>query len=335
MNKTLGTGTFLLFATAATLVSLLGDAVLFGGESAPGARRAVRFAVTADCHLMGRGAPNHERYLRDFVDEITRWQPDFVIDLGDFACQAGDGRTTPALHDAQLQGLRHHWSVLSKVPCRAYVALGNHDVGWLRGGGEQIEPADLHAGPHSGEDITKREWLAVTGMPDRFYSFDVKGCHFIVLDANNARDAQAPAAGHDGVAGAYYIDSRQRAWLKEDLDSHRREMTVVFCHQELHHTSPAGSGEGGDVPFPPVGKEGSYVDNGWQLREMFRSHGSVLACFSGHKHRNRWTTYGGVHYITLAATHWEGSYAKITIADGLSVEGHGRQRDYHWEPKRH
>ena len=102
----------------------------------------------------------------------------------------------------------------------------------------------------------------------------------------------------------------------------------MFCHQELHHTPPEGSGEGGDVPFPPVGKENSYVDNGWQLRDLFKSQGSVAVCFFGHKHRNRWTVYGGVHYITLAATHWGGSYAKVTISDKLSIRGHANQRDY-------
>lgn len=308
-----------------SLLSLLAGTALGADEDA-GGHAAVRFGVTADCHLLGRLVPSNEKHLREFVDEMARWRPDFVIDLGDFACQAGDGQTTPKLHDAQLQGLIHHWSVLSGEPCPAYVAIGNHDVGWIRGGDETIKPADLYAAPHGGEDITKDELLAVTRVSHRYYSFDIKGYHFIVLDANNARGAMAP--GHDGIAGGYYIDDPQIAWLREDLASHRGKITAVFCHQELHHTPPEGSGEGGDVPFPPVGKEGSYVDNGWQLREMFSAHGAVLVCFSGHKHRNRWTVHGGVHYITLAATHWGGSYAKVTISDKLYIRGRTNQRDY-------
>lgn len=72
----------------------------------------------------------------------------------------------------------------------------------------------------------------------------------------------------------------------------------------------------------------SYVDNGRQVREMLSADGSVVACFAGHKHRNRWTVHGGIHYITLAATHWGGSYAKVTISDKLYVRGHANQRDY-------
>lgn len=326
MVKTSVARFLLSVSLVSSLVGLLIGTALYAGEDASGGHGTVRFGMTADCHLLGRRAPGNEEYLQAFVDEMKRWKPGFVIDLGDFACQAGEGQTTPELHDAQLQGLTHHWSILSSVPCPAYLAIGNHDVGWLRGGNEAIKPADLYAGPHGGEDITKDELLAVTRMPHRYHSFDIKDYHFIVLDANNARGTVTP--GHDGIAGGYYIDDQQIAWLRKDLASHPGKITTVFCHQELHHTPPAGSSEGGDVPFPPVGKEGSYVDNGWQLREMFTAHGSALVCFAGHKHRNRWTVHGGVHYITLAATHWGGSYAKVTIGDKLYVEGHANQRDY-------
>lgn len=293
-------------------------------------RQAVRFGMTADPHLMGRNSPDNEAKFQRFVEAMIQWKPDFAIDLGDFACQVGDrgGVSTPQLHDGQLRGLIHHVAVFSRVPCPRYNALGNHDVGWLRGGDERIKPEDLNVRPHGGEDITKAEFVARTGIPHRYYGFDVKGVHFIVLDGNNSRDASCPEPAHDGVAGGYHIDAAQKVWLKKDLTAHRDQLTVVFSHQELHHTPKAGSREGGDVPFPPIGKEGSYIDNGWQIREMFRADGKVLVCFAGHKHRNRWTVHGGVNYITLAATHWHGSFAKVTIADTLKIDGFGRQRSY-------
>jgi len=297
----------------------------------------VRFGMSADAHIKGRIVPANEERLLKFVEAMIEWKPDFVIDLGDFACQVGGGQTTPELHDAQLNGLKHHWATLSNVPCPAYLVIGNHDVGWIKGGDETIKPEDLYRSPHSGEDITKDELLAVTGLPHRYYSFDVKGCHFIVLDGNNQRDGSAPEPGHDGVVGGYFIDGPQKEWLAKDLAANRDKIKIVFCHEELHHTSPEGSGEGGDVPFPPVGKDRSYVDNGWELREMFEADGNVVACFHGHKHRNRWTIYGGVNYITLAALHWSGPYAKVTLSDDqLHIEGCGqivgkedrRQRSY-------
>ena len=181
---------------------------------------------------------------------------------------------------------------------------------------------------HGGEDITKAEFVKATGIGGRYYSFDVRGWHFIVLDGNNWRGETAVAEGRDGVAGAYWIDDGQKKWLADDLAANRGKIKVVFSHQELHHTAKEGSPQGGDRPFPAVGKENSYIDNGWVIRQLFEADGRVLVCFAGHKHRNRWMVRGGVHYITLAATHWGGSYAKVTLADKLRIEGVGNQRSY-------
>jgi len=300
------------------------------------ARPTVRFGITADCHILGRDGDRAA--LGKFVEEMKRWKPDFVFDLGDFACQAGSGQTTPAMHDSQLEGLRRSWALLAESPCPAYIAMGNHCVGWIKGGNEKITPDDLYAKPHGGEDITKDEFLAVTKMPRRYYSFDVKGYHFIVLDPNNSGHALLKEAGrtedeikavlgHDGVVGAYYLDEPQRKWLAEDLAANREKTKIVFSHEELHFTGAAG-GEGGDIPFPQYPKFTSYCGNGWQARELFKADGKVLACFAGHKHQNRWTVHGGTNFITLKATHAQGSYAKVTISDMLQIDGHSQQRSY-------
>ena len=291
----------------------------------------LRFGVSADAHLLGGLRPaSSVAYLERFVNAMIRWKPDFVIDLGDFACQWKEGQTTPQMHDRQLEGLRQGWAAYSTVPAAAYIVMGNHDVGWVAGGHEPLKPEDLYV-PHQrrgGEDITKPEFLAVTSMPGRYYSFDVKGVHFIVLDGNNWPDASEPPPGHDGVEGAYAIDEVQKTWLAADLKANRDKLKVVFCHAELHHTPAEGSREGGDFPFPPVGKERSYVDNGWQLRDWLAQDRNVLAVFAGHKHENRWAVYGGVHYITLAALHWEGSFAQMTLSDRLHIQGAGRQASH-------
>jgi len=290
--------------------------------------RPVRFGLNADPHLMGRRTPGNESNFLKFVVEMKHWQPDFAIDLGDFGCQAAEGTTTQAMHDDQLKALKHHVEVFDQVPCKRYHVMGNHDVGWLRGGTEKIKPQDLIGQSHGGEDITKDEFLAATGMTHRYFSFDVNDHHFIVLDGNNWRDKAAMKAGHDGVVGGYYIDPAQITWLKKDLADHRSKPKVVFCHEELHHTPKKGSGQGGDAPFPAVGKESSYVDNGWQIRELFAKDRRVQACFFGHKHRSRWTVYHGTHYLTMAATHWKASYAAVTINKRLFIKGFGDQRTY-------
>jgi len=287
----------------------------------------IRFGITADPHSR-KGGVSTTRYLNEFVDAMVEWQPHFTVDLGDFAIQMKEGKTTPEMHDGQIENVKYNLGLLARLPCPRRLVMGNHCVGWIKGGDEIITPQDLIERGHAGEDITKIEFLAYTGMPHRYYSFEVNGCLFIVLDGNNPRGPTAAPAGRDGVAGAYWIDDTQKAWVAAVLAAHRDKRKIVFCHQELHHTPVAGSGHGGDVPFEAVGKPASYVDNGWELRKLFAEDGKVLACFFGHRHRNRWTVYDGVHYITLAALHWEGSFAKVTIGDQLLIEGGAKQKSY-------
>ncbi|MBU0477153.1 metallophosphoesterase [bacterium] len=282
---------------------------------------SVRFGVSADPHLPGRTMPPREDLLEDYVDAMMKWKPDFVIDLGDFAVQCGApgfGKvpTTREKHDGQLKGLIHHTSVLSRLPCPYYLVIGNHDMGFFEGGDEKITPEDLYKSTHHAEDITKDEVVAHTRILHRYYSFDIKRYHFIVLDGNNKRPPGVPA-GKDG-GGWYWIDDTQKAWLKEDLAANREKIKLVFCHEELH-CMPPESVEGEYVP--PSLTNAGFIHNGWELREMFTADGKVLACFFGHKHCNKQLVLGGVNYITFAAMFWWGNYAKVTISDKLYIEG--------------
>ena len=45
-------------------------------------------------------------------------------------------------------------------------------------------------------------------------------------------------------------------------------------------------------------------------------------------HRNRWTVYGGVDYITIPATHYLGSHARVTISDKMYIDAFGSERSY-------
>lgn len=276
------------------------------GLGAPQGRAVTRFGVTADAHLIGRAGSQNRAYVERFTEAMRAWRPDFVIDLGDFLYHCGEPK------EEHIQALRRHWTLYRSAGCPAYAVLGNHDADWLR------QCPDAGPGPL---------WPAhreATGMPGRFYSFDAGGLHVIVLDGNTPRPPSA-GASPDGHQGAFWLDELQMEWLAGDLRAHRGRPKIVFCHQELHYTPPEGSGEGGQVPFPQVGSASSHVDNGWEARRLFSADGEVIACFAGHKHHPRWVVHGGVHYITLAATHRAGSYSQVTLSDSLRIEGFGEQ----------
>lgn len=306
------------------------------------ARPAIRLGVTTDLHI-GKAARGEEK-LRDYVAAMKAWKPDFCVDIGDFACPSvyGSPRSYPEAHDDQLARLRKSWAILTEVPCPVYIALGNHCVGWIRGGDERLQPADLQPGKHPGEDITKDEHRAVTKLPGRYYSFDKGGFHFIVLDADNTLTADSPpseAAATTSVEdndGRYYIDATQREWLAKDLESHRQQPKVVFCHQELlvvPKLPPPGSNE--TLPSRG-GPPRSQIANGPEIWKLFRDDGKVLACFQGHSHSSGWIVHEGTCYLTLgelgsvrSRTGDGPTYSKVTLTpDLLRVEGVGKQRSY-------
>ncbi|MBQ15935.1 MAG: hypothetical protein CMJ65_02295 [Planctomycetaceae bacterium] len=313
------------FASGTAGLALAGCSNLLQANTKPA---RLRFGLNADPHLQGPRPAGRANKFKRFLDQMMVFRPDFAIDLGDFGIQISEGKTTQKMHDGQIAGLKHHVGEFARLKCPRYHVMGNHDVGWLKGGEEKIVAADLIGHSHAGEDITKQEFLEITGTPHRYYSFDVHGFHFIVLDANNAADESSPPRGKDGLVGGYWIDAAQKKWLDEDLSKHRQKPKLVFCHEELHHTPEAGSGQGGDTPFKPVGKQHSYVDNGWEIRKMFARDGRVLACFFGHKHRSRWTVYDDTHYLTMAATHFNASFSEITIDQNFVIKGFGSQRSY-------
>ena len=155
----------------------------------------LRFGVTADAHLwppsadaalrdFGRTAAANERTFHDYVASMHEWRPDLVVEMGDFGCQASnDPITTQAHHDDQLAALRSHVHVFSALSCPRYHVIGNHDVGWLRGGDEHITAQDLIGCSHPGEDITKAEFVEATSSPGRceymYRAAEVACAHFL------------------------------------------------------------------------------------------------------------------------------------------------------------
>jgi hypothetical protein len=139
--------------------SAAGLAVIGSAAEAAPPRPMLRFGLNADPHLQGaRSSGRATKFLR-FVSQMKKFQPEFAVDLGDFGIQVSEGQTTRAMHDGQLEGLKHHLGVFAQLKCPRFNVMGNHDVGWLKGGDEKISAEDLVGRSHPGEDITKEEFL--------------------------------------------------------------------------------------------------------------------------------------------------------------------------------
>ncbi|MDG2380937.1 MAG: metallophosphoesterase [Pirellulaceae bacterium] len=159
-----------------------------------------------------------------------------------------------------------------------YHVLGNHDTDG--------------AGDHP-DRFKRSETVEYWGMEDRYYSFDKQGIHFVVLDGNDQGPGQQP----------YYrwVAEDQLKWLTADLENTQLP-TIVFVHQ-----SPERPEDGG-------------LENGKQVQEILeqanqnQARKKVVACLSGHHHRDYLRQINGILYsqINSASYYWlGGNYLKV------------------------
>ena len=129
------------------LASLLITSLSFKANAASKKNaQTLRFGLVADVHK--DLIPDANQRLEEFIDKAISREVDMLIQLGDF-CMGDD-------KNKDFMGI---WETF-KGP--KYHVLGNHDM----------------------DRNSKQEMLDFWGMPKTYYSYDLKGIHFITLDAN-------------------------------------------------------------------------------------------------------------------------------------------------------
>lgn len=230
----------------------------------------ITFGILADSHFAIR-PPQGTRYyegslykMRECILEMNDRNLDFLIHLGDFKDESKDRSPITT-----LSYLKIIESEFCKFDGARYHCVGNHDV-------DSITKADfLGHISNSGIDSSKS-----------YYSFDSKGLHFIVLDANFDNDGK----DHYFKGGSDWqntnIPENQLDWLKEDLNT-TTFPTIIFCHHPL-------------IKFERDGYI-FHVGNYPKVQNLLERSGKVLAVFHGHVHEESYHTINGIHYITQAA----------------------------------
>ena len=173
-------------------------------------------------------------------------------------------------------------------------------------------------GNHCVATLNKEEFFkhAESANKEGHYSFDLKGTHFIVLDAcYNSK--MEPYGRNNFVWHDSNMTPQEIAWLKKDL-AETKLPTVVFTHQRL------------DVDRP-----NKYaIKQSIKVREILEESKRVRVVFQGHSHKNELVEVNEIPYCTLAAmVEGEGiknsSYSLLRFFnDGsIKLEGYHRQNN--------
>ena len=278
-----------LFVAGAAASAWPGCSQLSRGSGRSGG--TLRIGLVTDVHYADKDTRGTRHYrdslakLSAAIDQFNTAKTDFVVELGDFIDAANST-------DKELGYLKRIEDVYARALCPRHHVLGNHCV----------------------QTLTKEQFLAQCGATQPYYSFDVKGFHFVVLDACFRHDGQPYGKGNFEWTDAN-IPPAELDWLEADLRA-TRYPTLAFVHQRLDVETQHG------------------IRNQADVRQRLEASGQVLAVLQGHNHINDLKAIHGIHYCTLAAM-VEGpapennAYGLMEIhADSsIRIDGFGQQQD--------
>lgn len=213
----------------------------------------VNFGLIADPHHdIIHDASNR---LVSFLDASQKKVIHFIIQLGDFCHPIPKNRSFLGLWN-QFQGPKYH-------------VLGNHDM-------------DL---------ANKAMAMDFLAMESNYYSFDVNGFHFIVLDANNIYQEGKFLAYDHGNYFQYnsnqinWIDDVQIDWLRKDIAATQLPC-VVFSHQSLENNAWGVQNR-------------SIIQDVFESENTEAGYQKIIACFNGHNHIDYVRKVNGIYYIDI------------------------------------
>ncbi len=228
------------------------------------------FAFLTDIHLQ----PEKEAItgFRQAIDSVNKLNPDFVITGGDLVMDALDqtyGRVD-SLYNLYIE-------VSGELNMPVYNTVGNHEVyGWHR------DEEGIESNPEFGKKMFESK------LGERFYSFDHKNWHFIILDAIYRSEE-----GH--YIGK--IDQEQLEWLRGDLGK-TDKLTPIAITVHIPFISSRTQLSQGSLA---ANSEGGVITNSLEVLTLFSEHNLKLV-LQGHLHFNEDLFVGNqVHFITGGA----------------------------------
>jgi Icc protein len=259
------------------------------------------FAFLTDIHLQPELSAVEG--FQKAIDTINMIGPDFVLTGGDLVMDVLDqtyGRAD-SLYDL-------YEKVSGGFHMPVYNTIGNHEVyGWHR------EEEGIEEHPEFGKAMFEQR------LGKRYYSFDHKGWHFMVLDAV-CRSDEGQYTGK--------IDEEQINWLEQDLRRTGKEMPIIVSVHIPFITSQTQLTRGSMEANPPY----LIITNAREVLRHFREYNLKLV-LQGHLHYlEEINVNNQIHFITAGAVCglWWNNKPGTTPEEGFLLV-HVKGDDFTWE----
>lgn len=219
------------------------------------------FAVVSDVHLTTGVNDTHllfnesQLFLQDAVKTINSLNLDFVVFIGDMIETPGKDEKNWNLFIDVMQTLNCRWDFV----------LGESDLT----SSSNTEKMRQFGPDWKGRDLENN-------VPYWSYNF-ANNVHLVGLDSSKANSKS-------GV-----ISDEQLKWLKNDIDEHKSQFTIVFSHHPILPPSP----------YDDAQLSNDYgITNGAEVREILASSPYVRVAISGHVPINAVQKEGNIYYIS-------------------------------------
>ena len=259
------------------------------------------FAFLTDIHLQPElGAFEG---FQQAIDKVNELNPDFVITGGDLIMDA------LGVSYARADSLYNFYlAYMAGFDMPVYNTLGNHEIYGLY---------EESASDTTNEEYGKKMFEKRIGK--RYYSFDHKGWHFMVMDAVGMTSERR----YKGI-----IDETQIDWIKADLEKVDPDTPIVISvhipfitsYTQLTRGTQASSGEG------------TVITNGTEVLRLFLPYNLKLV-LQGHLHfLEDIFVDNQIHFITGGAVSgrwWQGPPSDH-VEEGFLMVRAG-ESDIDWE----
>jgi len=267
------------------------------------------FAFLTDIHVQPER--NAEGGFKKAIEKVNELKPDFVITGGDLIMDALE------VSYERADMLYKIYERLSKnFNMKVYNTIGNHEIfGWYKESG--VSPSHLYYGKKLYEERLEK----------RYYSFDFKGWHFMILDSI----AKGKERGYIGR-----ISEEQLEWIREDLEDVEKETPVVLSTHIPFITVITQLRDGATIGTGPS----EIITNSKQVLELFKNH-NLKVVLQGHLHFLEEIRAKGITFITAGAVSgrwWRGP--NHGMEEGFAIIKVNRSSfnweyiDYGWEVKK-